>query len=164
MRRNRLFAVAVASSVLAGSVIGGAAVAQDPMTLEIKTFGGMGLDELVAQYETDHPGIKINFTTADHAAHHDALLTGIATGQVPDIAAIEVGFMSKFKAQPENFKNLLDYGAADLEADYLPWRWERPSPRTAARSSASPRMWVAWPPATAPTCSRPPACRPIRPR
>ena len=33
--------------------------------------------------------------------------------------------MSKFKAQPENFKNLLEYGAGDLEADYLPWRWEQ---------------------------------------
>ncbi len=85
----------------------------------------MGLDELVAQYQTEHPEIFINFIQAGYQEHHDQLLTQLATGDVPDIAAIEVGFMSKFKAQPENFKNLYDYGAKDIEANYLPWRWEQ---------------------------------------
>ena len=77
------------------------------------------------QYQAEHPDVKINFLERGYAEHHDALLAALATGEVPDIAAIEVGYMSKFKAQPENFVNMLDYGAADLEKDYLPWRWEQ---------------------------------------
>lgn len=126
MRRNRLFGTAMASSLLVSSVLVAApATAQDPVTLDFWVFGDMGLGELVTQYQTEHPNVTINFLERGYAEHHDALLAALATGEVPDIAAIEVGYMSKFKAQPENFVNLLDYGAADLEKDYLPWRWEQ---------------------------------------
>lgn len=125
MRRQRLAVMGLAGTLLAASVAAAPVVAQDPVTLDFTVFGDMGLDELVTQYQTEHPNIKINFQQAGYQEHHDQLLAGLASGVVPDIAAIEVGFMSKFKAQPENFKNLLEYGAADLEKDYLPWRWEQ---------------------------------------
>ena len=62
---------------------------------------------------------------AADAVRADEKADGAAKANAAEIAAIEVGFMSKFKAQPENFVNMLDYGAADIEADYLPWRWEQ---------------------------------------
>jgi len=138
VRRHRVAAMGLAGTLLAASVaIGGPTVAQSPSPtpaptpqpgqteLNFTVFGDMGLDELVAQYQKDHPDIFINFIQAGYQEHHDQLLTQLATGDVPDIAAIEVGFMSKFKAQPENFKNLYDYGAKDIEGNYLPWRWEQ---------------------------------------
>ena len=138
MRSNRLAAIGLAGTLLAATLAVGAPVgAQSPTpspaptaqpgqtTLDFTVFGDMGLAELVTQYQTLHPDIFINFIQAGYQEHHDQLLAQLAAGDVPDIAAIEVGFMSKFKAQPENFKNLLDYGAADIQKDYLPWRWEQ---------------------------------------
>lgn len=122
MRRNRLFSVAM-STVLATAAFGTApAVAQEPVTLDLWNFGAMGLEELISQYETEH-NIKVNIVQRGYDEHHEALLTALMAGEVPDIAAVEVGYNSLFKANPQVFTDLRDFGAEALAPEYLDWRW-----------------------------------------
>ena len=59
----------------------------------------------------------IHHTSVDE--HHEKLLAGFVSGEVPDIAIVEVGYSSLFKANPENFVDLNDFGAAELEGDFI---------------------------------------------
>jgi cellobiose transport system substrate-binding protein len=98
--------------------------AQDEVTLDLWNFGAMGLEELIDQYEAEN-GITVNILEKGYDEHHESLIPAFASGQVPDIAAVEVGFNSLFKAQPQNFTDLRQFGAEDIAADYVPWRWEQ---------------------------------------
>lgn len=100
--------------------------AGEPVTLTMNLFGDFGYDPLIEQYEADHPNVTIETTIAEFNAHHDALTQSLAAGAgAPDITAIEVGFMSAFLARADNFVNLYDHGAAELEGDYLDWKWQQ---------------------------------------
>lgn len=98
----------------------------EPVTLNMWLFGEFGYGPLIERYHREHPNVTVKTKVADYGAHHDALTAGLASGSgAPDIAAIEVGFIAAFKARPENFYNLLDFGAGDLQGDYLPWKWQQ---------------------------------------
>jgi cellobiose transport system substrate-binding protein len=98
----------------------------EPVTLQFWLFGNFGEESLIAEYEEMNENVTIETTVAEFNAHHDALTTALAAGAGgPDIAAVEVGFMSRFLANPTNFVNLLDYGAAELEGDFLEWKWRQ---------------------------------------
>jgi cellobiose transport system substrate-binding protein len=89
-------------------------------------FGDFGYDPLISEYEKDHPNVTIKTKIAEYNDHHDALTAALAAGSgAPDIAAVEVGYISAFKAQPQNFYNLLDFGASEIKDDYLDWKWEQ---------------------------------------
>lgn len=90
--------------------------------LQFWAFGDMGLAELIAEYEAANPDIKIEMKVSDFDPHHQGLLTSLDS-TTPDIAAIEVGYSSLFKAVSQKFVDLAEYGAADMEGDYLDWRW-----------------------------------------
>ncbi|MCR2823679.1 ABC transporter substrate-binding protein [Lederbergia panacisoli] len=89
---------------------------------------GMGMDSYIQQYEKDHPNIKIKVQETEYSDHHQNLLTVLAAGSgAPDIAAVESGYIERFKENNQHFYNLLDYGAADIKSDYLDWRWKEAS-------------------------------------
>lgn len=103
-----------------------AAAPAEPVTLAMNLFGDFGYDPLIEQYEAEHPNVTIETTIAEFNAHHDALTQSLAAGAgAPDIVAIEVAFMAAFLARSDNFLNLYDHGAADLEGDYLDWKWQQ---------------------------------------
>lgn len=121
---NRLGRIASVLLVAGALVVPAApAHAADPIELQMWTFGNMGLDELIKTYETLHPNITIKIKQSDYDPHHQGLLTALAAGNTPDIAAIEVGYSSLFKSYPTYFTDLRKYGAASLTKNYLPWRW-----------------------------------------
>jgi cellobiose transport system substrate-binding protein len=98
----------------------------EKVTLNMWLFGDFGYESLMREYEADHPNVTIKQRIAEFNDHHDALTTSLAGGAGgPDIAAAEVAYISSFLAQPQNFVNLLDYGAGELENDYLDWKWEQ---------------------------------------
>ena len=100
--------------------------AAEDVTLSLWAFGEMGFDELIADFEADHPGVTVEIREGELDAHHDALTTALAGGgDVPDVAAVEAAFMAQFLASPDQFVNLYDHGAADIEDNYLPWRWNQ---------------------------------------
>ncbi len=97
----------------------------EPVTLSMWTFTGMNLDDLVSQYEEANPHVTVQIQTTEHGDHHDALFTELAAGGGPDIAAIEVAFINEMAQQNQLWRNLYDYGAADIEGDFLDWKIEQ---------------------------------------
>ncbi|MBN1170992.1 MAG: extracellular solute-binding protein [Micromonosporaceae bacterium] len=100
------------------------------ITLTVDIFGnqGFGYDELYDRYTESHPNIKIvergNGTVlSDYTPQLTEWLDkGSGAG---DIVAIEEGTLLQFKAQPERFVNLFDYGAGTLEDNFLSWKWSQ---------------------------------------
>jgi cellobiose transport system substrate-binding protein len=124
VRRLRDLGAPLASGLLAASVLGTTPVgAQDEVTLDLWNVGATGLEELVTQYDEGDPAVAVQHLSRGIDEHHEALLSALATGDVPDIAAIDVSYGSLFEANPENFVDLRTLGAEALEADYVPWRW-----------------------------------------
>lgn len=118
-------ALATASAVvLAGCSTGGDTGSSDePITLTITTFGTMGLDDLYAQYEADHPNITIKATNIDTGGN--ALTdwkTKQASGGLPDIQAVEEGWLGSVMEVSDTFTDLRDYGADDIKDRWVDWK------------------------------------------
>ncbi len=95
-----------------------------PITLTITTFGTMGLDGLYDEYMQMHPNITIKATNIDTGGN---ALTDWQTKQaagagLPDIQAVEEGWLSKVMQVSDSFTDLRDYGANDIKDRWVPWK------------------------------------------
>jgi cellobiose transport system substrate-binding protein len=128
-RRQRRFATTLAVvGVAAACTIAATASARstEAITLRVSLFGDFGYHDLYKQFEQAHPGITIKEDIQNYADHHANLAKHLATGAgADDVEAVEVGFISQFKAQPQNFQDLNQYGAASLKSQWLPWKWQQ---------------------------------------
>jgi cellobiose transport system substrate-binding protein len=98
------------------------------ITLTVDVFGQFGYDQLYKEYMASHPKIKIveRGTGGNLDEYSPKLTQWLAAGQgAGDIVAIEEGLLVEYKANPGNFVNLFDHGAADLQGNFLPWKWEQ---------------------------------------
>lgn len=94
--------------------------------LTLWAWPGFGLEELAKEYEENNPGITINIQESEYGAVHENLITALASGSgAPDISAVDQGYLARMKQNSEHFYNLYDYGAADVEEDYLDWKWQQ---------------------------------------
>lgn len=94
------------------------------ITLNFWTFGATGYEELIKEYEKEHPNVKVKFKTSENADHHDSLFTAMSAGTgAPDIAMIEVDQLDRFKQAQDRFVNLFEYGAEDIQDRYQDWAW-----------------------------------------
>ncbi|TDQ52406.1 ABC transporter substrate-binding protein [Actinorugispora endophytica] len=129
-RHWKVAAAAVgAVALLTATACGGGDTAEDgEITLTIDTFGVFGYDALFEQYMEENPNITIeeNNLSDLNADYVPALQQNIAAGDgAGDIVAIEEGIVQQFYlSQSDNFVDLGEYGAADIEGNYLPWKWE----------------------------------------
>ena len=134
--RRRMTAVllVVAAVAVAGWTASTAAGSRaSNITLTVDVFGDFGYHDLYQAYMQTHPNITIKEDTEDYAPHHTALAQHLATGAgADDIEAIEVGFIAQFAAQPQNFVDLRQYGAAAVKSRYLPWKWSQAVARNGA--------------------------------
>lgn len=97
----------------------------ETIKLTIATFNDFGYTELYKQYMEENPNIEIVEEVAEYQAHHTQLATRLAGGSgVADVVAIADDFIAQFTDQPQNFNNLNDFGAAELEGNFLPWKWD----------------------------------------
>jgi cellobiose transport system substrate-binding protein len=97
----------------------------DDVTLRVSLFGDFGYHDLYKQFEASHPGVTIKEEIQAYPDHHANLAKHLATGAgAADIEAIEVGFIAQFKAQPQKFYDLNQYGAAALKNRWLAWKWQ----------------------------------------
>ena len=92
--------------------------------LSLWTFGAMCLDTVIAEWAESNPGVSVEIKEAGYDEHHEALFAALATGEVPDMGAVEVGYSSLFRSAPDQFVDLNTLGAEEIKNDYLPWRWE----------------------------------------
>jgi len=102
----------------------GSGSSSDPTTLTVTTFGTMGFDKLYSQYEKEHPGIKIKATNIDTG---DNALTDWQTKQaagsgLPDVQAVEEGWLSKVQQVSDQFTDLKSYGANDIKSRWVDWK------------------------------------------
>ncbi|PGH41395.1 cellobiose-binding protein [Micromonospora sediminicola] len=130
--RRRLAAVAlVAATALLGTTGcgGGDEAASDgPITLTVDTFGQLGYADLYQEYMASHPDVKIveRGTGSNLDEYSPKLTQWLAAGKgAGDIVAIEEGLLVEYKANPQNFVNLLDHGAGELKGNFLDWKWNQ---------------------------------------
>lgn len=124
---RRLLVPLLAIGLLASACGGNDTPAGDEkITLTIAGFGDFGFKPLYEEYKKTHPNITITERISDYAAHHQSLISHLATNSgAADIEAIEIGYLSSFTATPTRFHNLLDLGGKDLQSTYLPWKWDQ---------------------------------------
>ncbi len=130
-RRSRM----AAATLAAITAIGGLAACgndddtpaegEKPAKLVVDTFGEMGYDELVKQYEQE-TGIKVELRkTAQLGEYRPKLVRYLATGKgAADVTALEEGILNEFKANPRNWADLTPLVPSEISDDYLPWKWE----------------------------------------
>lgn len=103
------------------------ASADNPVTLTVTTFGAMGLDDLYEKYEKENPGVTIEATNIDTGGN--ALVdwkTKQASGAgLPDIQAVEEGWLGQVMAVSDSFSDLRDYGIEDLKSQWVDWKVEQ---------------------------------------
>ncbi|MDG4794174.1 extracellular solute-binding protein [Micromonospora sp. WMMD1082] len=129
--RHRLAAVALAATgaLLLTSGCGGDEAAGDgKITLTVDVFGQFGYEQLYQEYMDANPNVKIveRGTGGNLDEYSPRLTQWLAAGRgAGDVVAIEEGLMVEYKANPDNFVNLLDHGAAVLKGNFLEWKWEQ---------------------------------------
>jgi cellobiose transport system substrate-binding protein len=123
--RAAMAAAAAAALALTAACSGGGDD-DGKITLSVGLFGDFGFGPLYEEYTKLHPEIEFEERIAEFADHHTNLTTHLATGSgAADIEAVEVGYIAQYTAQPDRFHNLLDLGAADLEGQWLDWKWQQ---------------------------------------
>ncbi|MER7893637.1 extracellular solute-binding protein [Micromonospora sp. NPDC094482] len=129
--RRRLAAVALAATtalVVTAGCGGGDAAEDGPITLTVDVFGQFGYEQLYQEYMAAHPDVKIveRGTGGNLDEYSPKLTQWLAAGKgAGDIVAIEEGLLVEYKANPDNFVNLLDHGAAELKGNFLEWKWNQ---------------------------------------
>jgi len=102
-----------------------AAPPAEKIKLAINDFGVFGYKPLYAEYQQSHPNIEIVESVNEYNSHHTNLINHLAAGSgAADIEAVDEGFMAQLKSRPEQFVNLLDYGAGEREKDYAAFKWQ----------------------------------------
>ncbi|GAB3932430.1 ABC transporter substrate-binding protein [Micromonospora vulcania] len=130
-RPRRFAAAALAAAVLLTGVSAcgdDSENADGTVTLTVDVFSQFGYDELYKQYMADHPNIKIveRGTGTNLDEYSPKLTRWLAAGAgAGDIVAIEEGLLVEYRANPNNFVNLLDHGAGELKGNFLDWRWNQ---------------------------------------
>jgi len=124
--RRAAVAILVIALVTTGALLASSASATSHgnVTLRVDLFGDFGYHDLYKQFEKSHPGVTIKEDIESYQDHHANLAKHLATGAgADDVVAIEVGFIAQFKAQPQNFYDLNQFGASKLKSQWLPWKW-----------------------------------------
>lgn len=109
---------------------GSSAPAAQQVTLDVNLFGTMGYEEagLFKQYMTDHPNIKINYTTVQQEQDYwTALQTKMAAGGagVGDVLGIEVGRIATVVGQQaDKWVDLNTLGADKVKDTFYGWKWD----------------------------------------
>lgn len=127
MKKRFGFAV-LSLGILFGLMACSGSGGSDKVELTMWLFSGTGLDEQIDKYQEDNPNIKINIQEAEYSDHHTNLITALAAGSgAPDVTIVESDYIERFKENSQQFHNLADYGADEVEDDYLEWRWREAS-------------------------------------
>ncbi|MDL4840312.1 ABC transporter substrate-binding protein [Aquibacillus rhizosphaerae] len=99
---------------------------QEAVELDFTVFGSTGYDVLIEEYQAENPHVSITLNEGEMEDVHNNLFTAVSAGSgAPDIAMIEISNIAKFMQASDQFYNLNDYGAGDVAANFLDWKWEQ---------------------------------------
>lgn len=98
---------------------------EDEVELNFWLFGATGYPDLAEAYMEENPHINITFQEIEMEDHHNNLFTALSAGSgAPDMAAVEVAEIERYRGAEDNFYNLNELGADEMEGQYLDWVWE----------------------------------------
>jgi cellobiose transport system substrate-binding protein len=131
-RNHRLAALAAGVTTLAlalagcggGSSSAPADGSPEKVELTVTTFGTMGFDKLYAQYEAAHPGVTIkatNIDTGDNALVDWKTKQAAGSG-LPDVQAVEEGWLGQVMKVSNAFTDLREHGADGIKDRWVPWK------------------------------------------
>lgn len=86
-------------ALLAAALLAVGAASAQKITLNVTSFPDLdrGIKLAIPLYQKLHPDVEIKLTSLAFGDHHTAMTTMLATGaNVPDVMAMEVGFIGKF--------------------------------------------------------------------
>jgi multiple sugar transport system substrate-binding protein len=86
-------------ALLAAALLAAGAASAQKITLTVTSFPDLdrGIKLAIPLYQKLHPDVEIKLTSLAFGDHHTAMTTMLATGaNVPDVMAMEVGFIGKF--------------------------------------------------------------------
>lgn len=91
------------------------------ITLKLATFNQFGYEDLITEYQKDHPNIKITHKKAATSNEaRDNLNTRLAAGSgLSDIEAVEVDWLPELMQYSDKFTDLK---SADVEGRWLEWK------------------------------------------
>ncbi|MFI9816394.1 extracellular solute-binding protein [Saccharothrix variisporea] len=105
---------------------GGSGAGDGKVKLSIGIFSDFGYDNLIKEYQAQHPGIEVEQRKVKMEQHHTQLATQLAGGRgAADIVAIEEGNVALFRQSKDKFVNLADYGAKELKSQWAAWKWNQ---------------------------------------
>ncbi|MCU1404202.1 MAG: putative sugar-binding transport lipoprotein [Glaciihabitans sp.] len=113
--------------ILTGCSGGGSAAdggGDDDITLTVTTFGTMGYDGLYKEYEAANPGITIKATNIDTGdnAKTDWQTKAAAGAGLPDVQAVEEGWLSQVMQVSDQFNDLNELGAEAISDRWVDWK------------------------------------------
>ncbi|WP_036770748.1 ABC transporter substrate-binding protein [Pontibacillus halophilus] len=92
--------------------------------LDFWVFGATNYESLASEYEESNPNVTINIRKSELGDHHNSLFTAISSGTgAPDLTMIEIDQLDRFRQAQDNFLNLYDLGADEIQDQYLDWKW-----------------------------------------
>lgn len=127
-RRNAAIVAIVGAAVLSlvatGCSSGGSSDGSKDLTLTVTTFNTMGFEKLYKKYEKLHPNITIKATNIDTGdnAKTDWQTKQAAGAGLPDVQAVEEGWLSAVMQVSNQFVDLKDYGANAIKDRWVDWK------------------------------------------
>lgn len=96
----------------------------DDSTVITLWYWNRGLsDEVIKNVEKEFPGVTINAQKIGGDEYKTKMHTALIAGRGPDIVAMN-DWVFEYLPYEEEFVNLYDYGAAEVQEDYLEWKWD----------------------------------------
>ena len=130
-RSRRVTSVAVAAVAALGlAACSGASGSEDgatggegggDVTLTLATFNQFGYDDLISEFESSHPGIKVEHKKAATSGEaRDNFFTRLSAGSgMADVEAVEVDWLPEMLQYSDKFVDLKN---ADVEGRWLDWK------------------------------------------
>lgn len=98
---------------------------KEDVTLTFWEFGNTGYDVLIEEYMEANPHVTVELQNMDQNDLHDNLFTSLSAGSgAPDVTMVEVNQLERYRDAQDRFHNLKDYGADDVEGNFLDWVWK----------------------------------------
>ncbi|WP_414638969.1 extracellular solute-binding protein [Actinophytocola sp.] len=122
------FAAAVGLTACGGSSDDSGGSGSGQIELSIGTFTEFGYEDLLKEYESLNPNIKIKHNkTGQGGPYHQQLLTKLAAREgLEDVVAIEEGHLPDVIDKPQLFNNLAEIGPKDATPErWLDWKYQQ---------------------------------------